>query len=139
MSETDNQAPMDGSPEQASAQPVPATDQQEAAAIADGASGEQVSAASLNQNANAGTSESVLDPEKLGILNDVFIELTIEIGRAQIKIRDLLNLVKGSIVELDKLAGDPVGVYANGKLIATGNIICANGKYCVRLLSINQS
>lgn len=77
-----------------------------------------------------------IDPSKLGILNDVSIVLTIEIGRAQIKIKDLLNLTKDSIIDLNKLAGEPVDIYANGKLISKGNIITANGKYCVRLTSI---
>ena len=80
-----------------------------------------------------------MDPGKLGILSDVSILLTIEVGRAHIKIRDLLNLTKGSVLELDKLAGDPVDIYANGKLISTGNIITANGKYCVRLTSIPEN
>ena len=79
------------------------------------------------------------EPHKLGILNDVSIALTIEVGRAQIKIRDLLNLSKGSIIELNKSAGDPVEIYANGKLISVGNIITANGKYCVRLTSMPQN
>ena len=82
--------------------------------------------------------ESLFDINKLNLLNDVSIVLSIEIGRAQIKIRDLLSLTKGAIIELDKLAGEPVDVYANGKLISTGNIITANGKYCVRLASINE-
>lgn len=82
--------------------------------------------------------ENLFDPNKMGILNDVSIVLTIEIGRAQIKIRDLLNLTKDSIIDLNKLAGEPVDVYANGKLISKGNIITANGKYCVRLMSIPQ-
>lgn len=80
--------------------------------------------------------DGVIDPNKLGILNDVSIVLTIEIGRATIKIRDLLNLTKDSIIDLNKLAGEPVDIYANGKLISKGNIITANGKYCVRLTSI---
>ncbi len=82
--------------------------------------------------------ESLFEPNDLGVLNEVAITLTIEIGRAQIKIRDLLNLTKGSIIELNKSAGDPVDIYANGKLIATGNIITANGKYCVRVTSVPE-
>jgi len=76
---------------------------------------------------------TLFDPNKMGILNDVNIALSIEIGRSEIKIRDLLNLTKGSIVELNKLSGEPVEVYANGKMIALGEIITVNGKYCVRL------
>ncbi|VVC77080.1 Flagellar motor switch protein FliN [Aquicella siphonis] len=86
----------------------------------------------------AKTGEALFDPNKLGILNDVTIVLTIEIGRAQIKIKDLLNLTKDSIIDLNKLAGEPVDIYANGKMIAKGNIITANGKYCVRLTSIPE-
>jgi flagellar motor switch protein FliN len=82
------------------------------------------------------TADVLFDPNKLGILNDVTIVLTIEIGRAQIKIRDLLNLSKDSIIDLNKSAGEPVDIYANGKLIAQGNIITANGKYCVRLTAM---
>jgi flagellar motor switch protein FliN/FliY len=82
--------------------------------------------------------DSLFDVNKLGILNDVYVVLTIEVGRSHIKIRELLNLKKGSIIELDKLAGEPVDIYANGKLISKGNIILANGKYCVRLISIND-
>lgn len=86
----------------------------------------------------AKSKETLFDPNKLGILNDVTIMLTIEIGRAQIKIRDLLNLTKDSIIDLNKLAGEPVDIYANGKLISRGNIITANGKYCVRLTAIPE-
>lgn len=86
----------------------------------------------------ATTAGNMFDPSNLGILNDVSILLTIEIGRAQIKIKDLLNLTKDSIIDLNKLAGEPVDIYANGKLISKGNIITANGKYCVRLTTIPE-
>lgn len=79
-----------------------------------------------------------LDAEKMGILQDVAITMTIEIGRAKVKIKDLLELTKGSVIELDKLAGDPVDIYVNGKLVSKGHIITANGKYCVRLLSMQN-
>lgn len=108
------------------------------AAAAAPAAVEEVPAATADAPADApiAPEDNLFDPGKLNILNDVSILLTIEIGRAQIKIRDLLNLAKGSVIELNKLAGDPVDVYANGKLVSIGNIITANGKYCVRLTSI---
>lgn len=81
----------------------------------------------------------ILDGKGMDFLNDVPIALTIEVGRTQIKIRDLLNLSKDSIIDLNKGAGEPVDIYANGKLISRGNIITANGKYCVRLTSIVQA
>lgn len=104
---------------------MPPTDHVEEATITD-----------KNEN-NKG--KNLFDPKKLGILNDVSILLTIEVGRTQMKIRDLLSLTKGSVIELNKLAGDPVDIYANGKLISIGNIITANGKYCVRLTSIPEN
>jgi flagellar motor switch protein FliN/FliY len=52
------------------------------------------------------------------------------------KLRDLLRLNKDAIIELDKLASEPVDIFANDKLIARGNIITVNGKYCVRLISL---
>lgn len=83
--------------------------------------------------------EALFNPHKFDLLNDVYVMLSIEIGRAQIKIRDLLSLSKGSIVELNKLAGEPVDVYANGRLISMGNIVTANGKYCVKLVSLPKA
>jgi flagellar motor switch protein FliN/FliY len=93
-------------------------------------------AGTTNQNNAKNEDAPLFDPSKIGILNDVSILLTIEIGRAQIKIKDLLNLTKDSIIDLNKMAGEPIDVYANGKLISKGNIITANGKYCVRLTTI---
>lgn len=85
------------------------------------------------------SNQQMMHLNNMDFLNDVQIVLTIEVGRAQIKIRDLLNLSKDSIIDLNKSAGEPVDIYANGKLISRGNIITANGKYCVRLTSIAQS
>ncbi len=93
----------------------------------------------ITEKNDANKGKNLFDPAKLGILNDVSILLTIEVGRTQMKIRDLLGLSKGSVIELNKLAGDPVDIYANGKLISIGNIITANGKYCVRLTSIPEN
>lgn len=90
------------------------------------------------ENANT-EKKRIINPDDSSFLNDISVTLSIEVGRAQIKIRDLLNLTKDSIVDLNKNAGDPVDIYANGKLISRGNIITANGKYCVRLMSVISS
>ena len=82
------------------------------------------------------TPKPLIDANDMGFLNDVSIALTIEIGRTQIKIRDLLNLTKDSIIDLNKGSSEPVDIYANGKMISRGHIITANGKYCVRLTSV---
>lgn len=74
--------------------------------------------------------------DKMDLLGVLDIPLTIEVGRSQMRLSELLDLKKGSVIELDKMAGEPVEVYANGKKIADGNIITANGKYCVRVNSV---
>lgn len=81
-------------------------------------------------------SSGAFDANKLGILDDVKIVLTIEIGRTQIKIKDLLNLTKDSVLDLNKNAGEPVDILANGKIIAKGMIVTVNGKYSVKLTSM---
>lgn len=82
--------------------------------------------------------KALFEDKGMDFINDVNIALTIEVGRTQIKIRDLLNLSKDSIIDLNKGADEPVDIYANGRLISRGNIITVNGKYCVRLASIPQ-
>lgn len=77
-----------------------------------------------------------VDVNSLNFLDDVFIVVSVEIGRTKMKIRDLLNLGKNTVIDLNKLAGDPVDIYANNKLIAHGNIITVNGKFSVKLSSI---
>lgn len=89
--------------------------------------------ASSGHNAPA---QAAISPGKMDFLNDVQVTINIEVGRTQIKIRDLLNLTKDSIIDLNKNSGEPVDIYANGRLIARGEIVTANGKYCVRLLSV---
>lgn len=79
------------------------------------------------------------DSPDINMLMDVNMVLTIEIGRADIKLKDLLNLSKGSIIELDKLSGEPLDIYANGKLIAHGDVVSVNGKYGIRLTSMPKS
>ncbi len=90
----------------------------------------------VNQGEEKSTNNQPFDAQKLGILDDVKIVLSIEIGRAQIKIKDLLNLTKDSVIDLNKNAGEPVDILANGKIIAKGMIVTVNGKYNVKLTSM---
>lgn len=78
--------------------------------------------------------ERVFTEEHIDILNDVVMDITVEIGRAKMKISDLLNLKKGSVIELAQGADEPLHIFANDKLIAKGVIISANGKYCVKII-----
>ncbi|MCA9126980.1 MAG: flagellar motor switch protein FliN [Planctomycetales bacterium] len=77
-------------------------------------------------------------PEKCSIdlLRDVDLELKIELGRTHMLLDDVLRLRRGSIVTLDKLAGDPVDLYANGRLVARGEILVLNDNFCVRVAEL---
>ena len=67
---------------------------------------------------------------------DVPVQLTAELGRARITIKNLLQLSHGSIVELDGLAGEPMDVFINGYLIAQGEVVVVNDKFGIRLTDI---
>src|SRR5690606_27740983 len=72
----------------------------------------------------------------LELLRDVELELKIELGRTQMYLEEVLALRKGSVVPLDKLAGDPVDVYVNGRLIARGEVLVLNDNFCVRVAEL---
>lgn len=77
-------------------------------------------------------------PEKCSIdlLRDVDLDLKIELGRTHMLLEDVLKLRRGSVVTLDKLAGDPVDLYANGRLVARGEIMVLNDNFCVRVAEL---
>ncbi|MCB0317509.1 MAG: flagellar motor switch protein FliN [Bdellovibrionales bacterium] len=72
----------------------------------------------------------------LGFIMDVTLQVTVEVGRAKMTIQDLLQLGQGSVVELEKLAGEPLDVYINGKQVARGEAVIINEKFGVRLTEI---
>ena len=67
---------------------------------------------------------------------DVNLSLTLEVGRTKISVRNLLALTQGSVVELDKLAGEPLDVLVNGTLVAHGEVVTVNDKFGIRLLDV---
>jgi len=81
-------------------------------------------------------------PGKSGSLNDfdmildIPVQLTVELGRTKLSIRNLLQLAHGSVVELDGLAGEPMDVLVNGTLIAQGEVVVVNDKFGIRLTDI---
>lgn len=77
--------------------------------------------------------ESNIDPKRVTMLNDVNLRVRIELGRTKMLVEDVLKLGKGSVVELDKLAGDPVDVFVNDRLIARGEVLVLNDNFCVRI------
>ncbi len=77
-------------------------------------------------------------PEKCSIelLRDVDLDLKIELGRTHMVLEDVLQLRQGSVVTLDKLAGDPVDLFVNGRLVAKGEILVLNDNFCVRIAEL---
>jgi flagellar motor switch protein FliN/FliY len=72
----------------------------------------------------------------IDLLRDVELNVKIELGRARMLVEDVLKLVEGSVVELDKLAGDPVDVFVNDRLVARGEVLVLNDNFCVRVNEI---
>lgn len=72
----------------------------------------------------------------LELLRDVDLNLRIELGRTQMYLEDVLKLRRGSVVSLDKLAGDPVDIYVNGRLIARGEVLVMNDNFCIRVAEL---
>lgn len=72
----------------------------------------------------------------IDLLRDVELNVKIELGRARMLVEDVLKLSEGSVVELDKLAGDPVDVFVNDRLVAHGEVLVLNDNFCVRVNEI---
>jgi flagellar motor switch protein FliN/FliY len=120
----------------------------EAASAADEASqngGEETNAASTGEasdgsgrpidmpdfNAQGGSADRGIE-----LLGDVDLDVSIELGRSEMLVEDVLRLGAGSVVELDKLAGDPVDVYVNSRLVARGEVLVLNDNFCIRISEI---
>ncbi len=91
---------------------------------------EQVQAQALNDSGSGST-----DP-KLDVILDIPVTIAMEIGRTDISIRNLLKLNQGSVVELDRLAGEPMDVLVNGTLVAHGEVVVVNEKFGIRLTDV---
>ncbi len=72
----------------------------------------------------------------LGLLNDVHLNVKIELGRTYMYVEDVLRLNENSVVELDKVAGDPVDIYINDRRVARGEVLVLNDNFCVRVSEI---
>lgn len=108
----------------------------EAASAANSVTQQAASAASAlfqNFNDSGSRSGSLQDFE---MILDIPVQMTVELGRTKISIRNLLQLSHGSVVELDGLAGEPMDVLVNGTLIAQGEVVVVNDKFGIRLTDI---
>lgn len=91
----------------------------------------------LEQNAEHSVKTDVSAEDlKLDVILDVPVNISMEIGRTQINIRNLLQLNQGSVIELDRFAGEPMDVLVNGTLIAHGEVVVVNDKFGIRLTDV---
>lgn len=95
---------------------------------------ESISAADLESLANESTEGK--DKVDLDVLMDIPVTLQLEIGRAKVTIRNLLSYTQGSVIEMDRLAGEPLDLLVNGTLIAHGEVVVINDKFGVRLTDV---
>ncbi len=86
----------------------------------------------LGPNAAGGTGQEM----NLNLILDVAVTLALEVGRTRMPVRDLLQLAPGAIVELDRLAGEPLDVLVNGVRIARGEVVVVNEKFGIRLTDV---
>ena len=75
-------------------------------------------------------------PQDIDLVLDIPVQLTVELGRTKLPIRQILRLAQGSVVELNGLAGEPMDVLVNGCLIAQGEVVVVNEKFGIRLTDI---
>ncbi len=77
-------------------------------------------------------------PSKMNreVIENIPVTLAIEVGRASLKIRDLMRLTQGSVVELDRLAGEPLDIVVNDTVVAQGEVVLVNDRYGVRLTQV---
>jgi flagellar motor switch protein FliN/FliY len=86
----------------------------------------------LGPNAGGGAGQEM----NLNLILDVAVTLALEVGRAKMSVRDLLQLAPGAIVELDRLAGEPLDVLVNGVRIARGEVVVVDDKFGIRLTDV---
>ena len=129
---------------------TPGTDEQDAMAAEWAAALAEAAPAPGNAVANEIAPEQVSTPSfanfsptmgngpqgDINMILDIPVQLTVELGRTRIPIKNILQLAQGSVVELDALAGEPMDVLVNGYLIAQGEVVVVNDKFGIRLTDI---
>lgn len=79
---------------------------------------------------------SAVSPRSIDFLLDIPLNVSVEVGRSRVLVKDLLQMREGYVIELDKLAGEPLDLYVNSKLIARGEAVLANDKFGLRLTDV---
>ena len=115
-----------------------------AAAMAEQAESEAEQEAGDNEDVQVAELDELTDDapitqeekKKLDTILDIPVTISMEVGRSQVSIRNLLQLNQGSVVELDRVAGEPLDVLVNGTLIAHGEVVVVNDKFGIRLTDV---
>ncbi|MCL1040888.1 flagellar motor switch protein FliN [Shewanella marisflavi] len=97
---------------------------------------EEAQAVELDELADSGKPLTEEEAAKLDTIMDIPVTISMEVGRSFINIRNLLQLNQGSVVELDRVAGEPLDVMVNGTLIAHGEVVVVNDKFGIRLTDV---
>ena len=82
------------------------------------------------------TEEQTTNVDNLRVLENIDVKLTVEVGSAELKIKELLRLNEGSVIELDRLAGDPLDILINGTMIAKGEVVMVGERFGIRFVEI---
>ena len=93
-------------------------------------------AAAPDAATGAANTPSKVTAENLRVFENVEVQMTVEVGNTEIKIRDLLRLNEGAVIELDRLAGDPLDILVNGTMIAKGEVVMVGERFGVRFTEI---
>jgi flagellar motor switch protein FliN/FliY len=88
------------------------------------------------ENENKGNNGGGESSQRLDLLLDVPLDIAVELGRTRLSIQDLLSLGPGSVIELDKVAGEPLDILVNDRLVARGEAVVVNDKFGVRITDI---
>ena len=89
------------------------------------------------QTLSTAESDQILSSaDNLRVLENIDVKLTVEVGSAELKIRELLRLNEGSVIELDRLAGDPLDILINGTMIAKGEVVMVGERFGIRFVEI---
>ncbi len=102
----------------------------------DAEQGDNVNNIELDELQDTSASLSAEEHARLDSILDIPVTISMEVGRSKINIRNLLQLNQGSVVELDRIAGEPLDVLVNGTLIAHGEVVVVNDKFGIRLTDV---
>ena len=102
----------------------------------DGAPVEENNAELQQRIAEENSPLNKIDLTRMKLVLDVPLKVSVELGRTKLLVNDLLQLGQGSVIELDKMAGEPMEIYVNDKLVAMGEVVVVNEKFGVRLTDV---